>query len=277
MANPASKAKFGFIREYIMRTAYDDVIDAVVGHGYHNHRKETHSEAMSQGILRDLRAACEPFESDFAGERIRAWLDRPSSAAGRARKADLIVAEPGSDSLHPDLRRLRLCVENKSVVTAHRNRTNRYDDLSDLVGVLHNKRPDAIVIATVLVGLCESVLNVPDRVRPFLSSDEEFHSRILPRLSKGDASLWNEFPNAVSRNTAKDPALTLDKFRTLPTRPPGRTDLVAYDYVLLVPVFIDNVNPPRIARENNLGIDPDEEYRKMLEQICKAYTARWHL
>jgi hypothetical protein len=259
-----------------MITAYDDVIDAIVGHGYHNHRKETHSEAMSRGILRDLRAACEPFELDFTADQIRAWLDRPSSAAGRARKADLIVAEPGPDSLHPDLSRLRLCIENKSVVTAHRNRTNRYDDLSDLVGVLHRKRPDAILVATVLVGLCETVLNVPDRVKPFLPL-KEFNAQVLPRLSTGDASLWAEFPSAVSRNRAKDPALTLEKFRNLPTRPPGRTDLVAYDYVLLVPVFIDNVNPPRIARENDLGIDPDAEYKQMLDQICKAYTARWHL
>jgi len=86
----------------------------------------------------------------------------------------------------PDLKRLRLCVENKSVVTAHRNRTNRYDDLSDLVGVLHRNRPDAILVATVLIGLAKSVLNVPDRVKPFLST-EEFTARVLPRLSTGDA------------------------------------------------------------------------------------------
>jgi len=52
---------------------------------------------------------------------------------------------------------------------------------------------------------------------------------------------------------------------------------VAYDYVLLVPVFIDNVHPPRVARDNALGIDVDGEYRMMLDRICKAYTARWHL
>jgi hypothetical protein len=67
------------------------------------------------------------------------------------------------------------------------------------------------------------------------------------------------------------------KFRELPTRPPGRTDLAAYDYVLLVPVFIDNVHPPRVARHNTLGIDVDAEYRAMLDRICKAYIARWHL
>ena len=81
----------------------------------------------------------------------------------------------------------------------------------------------------------------------------------------------------MSRNRPRDPQRTVEKFRKLPTRPPGRTDLVAYDYVLLVPVFIDNVHPPRVARDNALGIDVDGEYRMMLDRICKAYTARWHL
>jgi len=258
-----------------MRTAFDDVVDEIKARGFHNHRLEDHSGAVSRGILRDLRAMCEPFERDFREDRIREWLDFPSPA-GRARKLDLIVAELARETSEPDLTRLRLCVENKSVVTAHRNRTNRYDDLSDLVGVLHRCRPDAILVATVLIGLAEKVLNVPDRVKPFVPP-EDFAARVLPRLSSGDDSLWNEFPEAVSRNRPVDPERTARKFRELPTRPPGRTDLVAYDYVLLVPALIDNVHPPRVARDNSLGIDVDAEYRTMLDRICKAYTARWHL
>lgn len=258
-----------------MSTAFDDVINEISARGFHNHRLEDHSAAMSRGILRDLRAMCEPFERDFSEGCIREWLDLPSPA-GRARKLDLAVAEPAAETGKPDLTRLRLCVENKSVVTAHRNRTNRYDDLSDLVGVLHRNRPDAILVATVLIGLARNVLNVPDRVKPFVSR-EEFTGGILPRLSSGDDSLWNEFPRAVSRNRPADPERTAEKFRELPTRPPGRTDLVAYDYVLLVPVVIDNVHPPRVARDNALGIDVDEEYQTMLDRLCKAYMARWHL
>lgn len=258
-----------------MNTPVDDVIDEIKNRGFHNHRLEDHSAAISRGILRDLRAICQPFERDFTEGRIREWLDFPSPA-GRARKLDLVVAEPTAGTGEPDLTHLRLCVENKSVVTAHRNRTNRYDDLSDLVGVLHRKKPDAILVATVLVGFAENVLNVPDRVKPFLSP-EKFKRRILPRLSSGDTTLWDEFPHAVSHNRPGDPERTAKKFRELPTRPPGRTDLAAFDYVLLVPVLIDNVHPPRVARVNGLGIDIDSEYRTMLDRICKAYTARWHL
>lgn len=257
-----------------MRTPFDDVVDEIRARGFHNHRLEHHSGAVSRGILRDLCDRCEAFQRDLAGGRIREWLDSPSPG-GRARKLDLVVGELGAATDGPELDRLRLCIENKSVITAHRNRTNRYDDLSDVVGVLHHKRPDAILVATVLLGLAERVLNVPDRVKPFLG-DEGFRDRVLPRLSSGDETLWREFPRAVSHNRAKDSERTLAKFRELPTRPPGRTDLVAYDYVLLVPVFIDNVNPPRVARDNALGLDVDADYHTMLERICKAYITRWH-
>lgn len=255
-----------------MSTPFDEVVDEIRARGFHNHRLEEHSGTVSRGIL---RAMCEPFQRDFTVGRIGEWLDFPSPG-GRARKLDLVVAEPDAEAGGPDLGRLRLCVENKSVVTAHRNRTNRYDDLSDVVGVLHQKKPDAILVATVLVGLAEKVLNVPDRVKPFMPP-EGFVGRVLPRLSSGDDTLWDEFRHAVSRNRPRDPERTVKKFRELPTRSPGRTDLVAYDYVLLVPVFIDNVCPPRVARDNALGIDVDAEYRVMLDRICKAYTARWHL
>ena len=41
--------------------------------------------------------------------------------------------------------------------------------------------------------------------------------------------------------------------------------------------LIDNVDPPRIVRDNQLGIDVDVGYAKMLETLCRAYKARWHL
>jgi hypothetical protein len=258
-----------------MKTPFDKLVAEIRARGFHNQRLEEHSATVSRGILHDLCAKCKPFRQDFTRGRVREWLDL-SSPGGRARKLDLVVAEPGEESDRPDLSRLRLCVENKSVVTAHRNRTNRFDDLSDVVGVLHRKNPDAILVATVLVGVAERVLNVPDRVKPFVPA-REFNHRVLPRLSSGDTKLWKDFPAAVSRNHPQDPERTVLKFRELPVRPPARTDLVAYDYVLLVPVFVDNVSPPRVARDNKLGIDIDEEYQRMLNRICKAYRARWHL
>jgi hypothetical protein len=109
-------------------------------------------------------------------------------------------------------------------------------------------------------------------VKPFA---DDFEARVLPRLSKGAKGLWKEFPHAISNNGPRDAELTVKKFRELPIRPPGQTHIEAFDYVLLVPVFIDNVHPPRIERANSLGIDVDKEYKAMLAHICKAYRARW--
>jgi hypothetical protein len=84
------------------------------------------------------------------------------------------------------------------------------------------------------------------------------------------------FRTAFTRRST-DPQRTVDLPRTLPTRKPGHTHVAAYDFVLLVPVSIDNVNPPSLPRPNPLGIDIDHDYRQMLEQMCSAYTARWHM
>ena len=42
------------------------------------------------------------------------------------------------------------------------------------------------------------------------------------------------------------------------------------------PVYVNNVDPPHVDRQNELGIDVDSEYALMLEAICRAYKARWH-
>ncbi|MGH7541432.1 MAG: hypothetical protein ACRELC_10575, partial [Gemmatimonadota bacterium] len=69
----------------------------------------------------------------------------------------------------------------------------------------------------------------------------------------------------------------VELFRTLPTRNPGHTHVEGFDYVMLVPVWIDNVHPPRIPDSSEFGIDVDAEYQRMLDKICAAYTARWHM
>jgi len=46
--------------------------------------------------------------------------------------------------------------------------------------------------------------------------------------------------------------------------------------VALIPVLVNNVDPPEVARRNDLQIDVDLEYESMLETLCRAYKARWH-
>ncbi len=262
-----------------MTTPFDAVIERIKLRGFHNQRLEDHSDIVSQGILDNLRKRCSPFSADFAAGRITSWLNVRTPGA-RNRKIDLLVGEADAGG-KPDPEKLRLCVENKSVMTAHRNQYARFDDLNEALQVLHHAKAEAIVVATVIIGVAERVLNVPDRIKPvFRERLAEFNERVMPRLSSGDQTLWKEFAWAVSTNRTGDALKTVEKFRQLPTRPPGHTHVVGYDYVLLVPAFIDNVNPPYIPKPNDplsLGIDVEREYNSMLETTCKAYTARWHL
>lgn len=257
-------------------TPFDEALTAIALARYHNHRLEDHSDTVSIGLFNDLADVCSPLRSDLDEGVVKMWLN-VSSPGDRERKVDLLVGEPTQDG-GPAIEKVRIALENKSVVTAHRNRTNRFDDLKKVLGAIHSARPEAIVVATVLVGLCRQVLNVPDRVKPmYRGTDADFESKVLPRLSSGDAHLWDEFPHAISRNSKNDAGRTLDLMRTLPTRHAGHTHVQGYDHVLLVPVQIDNVNPPTLPRPNALGVDVDSEYQEMLEKMCAAYTARWHM
>ncbi|MGH7907050.1 MAG: hypothetical protein ACREP6_10510 [Candidatus Binataceae bacterium] len=262
-----------------MTTPFDEVIEQIKRRGFHNQRLDDHSDIVSEGILDDLRRQCVPFGADFATGKITSWLNVRTPGA-RNRKIDLLAGEAAPHG-EPDLDQLRFCVENKSVITAHRNLYARFDDLNEALHVLHRAKAEAVLVATVIVGVAERVLNVPDGVKPrYRRRSAEFTEQVAPRLSSGDQSLWDEFDWAISVNRPGDPANTVSRFRQLRTRPPGHTHIVGYDYVLLVPAFVDNVNSPYIPEPGNplsLGIDVRRDYDAMLDAICKAYTARWHL
>jgi hypothetical protein len=259
-----------------VNTPFDAAIAAIAAARYHNHRLEAHSDIVSDGIVSDLRRECAALRADLENGVVKVWKN-VASPGDRERRVDLFVGEPDENG-EPDLSRVRIAIENKSVITAHRNSTNRFDDLKKVVSAVQGARPEALVIATVLIGLAVRVLNIPDQVHKFFRDrDDEFTRDVLPRLSSGDETLFTEFSWAVSRNRAGDAAKTLELFRSLPTRGPAQTHLVAYDSVLLVPVHIDNVHPPVLPRPNALDVDVDADYRGFLVRTCAAYTARWHL
>lgn len=260
-----------------MPSPFDLFVSAVIARHYHNHRKQEHSDIVSEGIFADLIEQCDVLRKDYEAGVVGKWLNVKTEAnvQGRGRKIDLLVAGYAKGAQWPDLTRTRLAVENKSVITAHRNRTNRYDDLNADLNVVHANRPEAIHVATVLIGTAPRVLNIPDCLKKRLSP-EEFRA-VLPRLSIGEESLWKECSRDISYNTEEDIIESIACFRRLPTREPGHTHARGYDFVLIVPVAIDNVNPPRLDRENRFGINPDMEYQRMLRVICAAYKARWHM
>lgn len=259
-----------------MSIPFDEVIQNIVSEHYHNHRQQIHSDIVSRGIYQDLFSTCPELQQDVESQLVKSWLN-VASPTRRGRKMDLLIGEPGSAG-DPDLQKVRICVENKSVITAHRNRDARFDDLYEVLQDLHRINPQIVMIATIMIGTAERVLNIPDGVKShFKRNPEIFEEKVVPRLSSGDHELWDDFSEDVSMNRQNDPVLTIQKFRNLPTRMIGHTHTVGYDNLLFIPVFIDNVNRPSIARENNFGINVDVEYQTMVERICLAYRTRWHL
>jgi hypothetical protein len=260
-----------------MPTPFDDVIAGVIERRYHNHRLEDHSDIVSNRIYADLLLFCPKLAEDVEAGVVRHWLNVPAPGV-RNRKIDLFIGESDANG-KPDIRGLRICVENKSVITAHRNRDARFDDLDETMKAVYNARPEAVIAATVMIGTDVRNLNIPDKIKAYYVGrgiEKEFERDVLPRLSTGDQTLWEEFRYAISRNSVADPMKTLTKLRGITTRPPGHTHVAGYDFMIFVPVSMDNVNPPRVVRENILDVDVDAEYAMMIDAICRAYRVRWH-
>jgi hypothetical protein len=262
------------------------LVEHIANNHFHNHRGQDHSTLLCQYILDDLAETCESFRSDLLLGIVKNFGGAKTPGA-RGRKADMLVARPlpiGKKLLkrkkqeRPDFSKLRIFGENKSVITAHRNAMARFDDLTEVLGVLYSKQPDAIFVATALIGTSPRYLNVNDGVKKHYKFGRmaEFESKILPRLSTGDQALWEEFPEDISPNKPGDPAKSVEAFRKLPIRGKAQTHLEGYDFVLLVPVEIDNVNPPRLAPAGTLGIDAISDYNAMIRQLCETYTVRFH-
>lgn len=258
-------------------TPFDEVVAHIRNEKYHNHRREHHSDIVSEGIYAHLLELCPFLCEDVNNGIVKKWLN-VATPGDRERNIDLFVGEPKTQSNLPELKLVRFCIENKSVITAHRNRTNRYDDLTKILSSMHAVRSETVLVATVLIGVAPRYLNVCDKIFPLYKTKKssEFFESVVPRFSSGDESLWEEFDFAISKNTPNDIKQTIALFNSLPTRPPGLTHVKGFDFVMLVPVMVDNVNPPKVVRDNVFGIDVDANYKKMVQTVCTAYSTRWH-
>jgi len=189
----------------------------------------------------------------------------------------------------PDPDKIRIISEHKSVITAHRNRSARHDDLNNLYQDTSNTSELVIVTATVMVGIAERYLNVSDQIKRRYQKNvttrsgktkkvldaERFNDEVLSRLRAHDQNLWKDFSDDVSYNTTRDINATFELFRTLPVRPLNARNKPGYDAFLIVPVHYDNVNPARVARDNPFGIDIERDYQAFIQRIINIYEMLW--
>ncbi len=257
-----------------MITPADRVVERILQDRYHDHRSARHSDIICNHFILDLLKQCPALANDIESAKVEYRLN--VDVPGLTHKVDLMIYEIDDINDDPALERARLCMENKSVITAHgKNRKNRQSDLSDFANLLQTKKPEAIALGHVLVGTGIQYVNIPDAVKRKCQILEiDFDCDVLPRLSSGDQKLWEEFgtkPNSVDAATK-----TIEMMRTLPVKEKGFTHELGFDFLLIEPVFVDNINPPRVERENPFGINIDTQYEEMLKRTCRAYTSRWH-
>ena len=262
--------------------------------GYHNHRVNTHSDIISDGIVQDLRAICTLLKEDLDTLRIGYWKNK-NNPWGRKRNTDLVVAEPLAGSIprakapplgdawrgaaafrkaEPNLDKIRIVVEHKSILTAHRNLSARHDDLNNLAQEAAGS-PNVVVGATVMVGTAPRVLNIPDGVKKlYKSKPGRFEREVVSRMKKHDPHLWDKFKDFVSPNQPEHIARSFHLLMStvVRRRSADHRNTVGYDAFLIVPVFYDNVNEARVVRDNPYGIDVDREYRAFIQRIADDYT-----
>lgn len=290
----------------MQQTPFDEHADRANAVGFHNHRDNSHSDIISDGLVSGLREVCPSLRRHLDAGTVGCWKNQPNPW-GRKRNTDLVIADPLKSSLpatlpptpypsqgaasmrgaKPDNTRVRIVIEHKSVITAHRNRSARHDDLNNLSKEAAGESR-VVVAATVMVGMAARVLNVPDRIMPryYAQSErsgrlvrkldeERFNREVLARLRAHDPKLLNDFPDAVSYNTPRDIEDTLAKFGTLRLRPPDDRTKPGLDALLLVPVYYDNVGPARVARDNPYDINVDAAYQAFLQRIAGDYDRIW--
>lgn len=284
-------------------TPFDEHARRVVAAGYHAHRGSTHSDVISERILADLVEVCPALKEDLHAAKVGCWLNIKIPFHEGTWDADLVVAEADEASIEgkliqtghtqgiaaakgskPDGNKLRLVIEHKSVVTAHRNRGNRFKELATDVKYSNDAGYNVIVAATILVGTAPEVLNVVDGVRKRYRiprkvgkyDEAKFDAEVGHRLKAKDSAVWSDYAEFISYNKPNDATATAEYFRTnLPERSQDRWNQPGIDALLIVPVFYDNVGTAYVDRVHPLGTEFDSAYNGFLEKLCKAYTRRW--
>jgi hypothetical protein len=124
---------------------YVDWINANLGF---NPRSQTNSNALSDFIIDDLKAASSAIERQIRSDELTPLINASVSTSVTIRNVDLVLYEK---HLLPKLS-VRLSVEHKTVMTAHgKARLNRYGDIIAYCNHMHNHRRECIVGATVVI------------------------------------------------------------------------------------------------------------------------------
>lgn len=214
-----------------------------------NPRSQQNSDALSRFVTDDLRASCRGFADDLESGRLRQELNAAVRTRLAERDIDLVFLDPSAQTM---LNRVRLAVENKTIMTAHgKARKNRYGDLIAYSNHLHNHSPKAIAGATVVVNVNPRYQN-PD---PFATTIE----RRYPNMGK-----------IVTDTIRIFTAVPLRSDDTEPNDQPEAIAVIVIDYDGKNPAHLVTTPPAPQPGEPN-------HYATFIHRLGELYTQRFYV
>ncbi|MGH9415630.1 MAG: hypothetical protein ACRD01_03300 [Terriglobales bacterium] len=154
-----------------------------------NPRSQKSSDALTDYVVADLRAACPELDLDIkvGGLAMKKTADVQSGLA--TRNVDLVMSDAESGQLC-------VTVENKSLMTAHgKARKNRYGDLIAYCTHVHQNRPECIAGATIVINTSAAYEN-PDAFAKGMQRPSYNMAKVVPETVALFAGIpIREFPD----------------------------------------------------------------------------------
>jgi hypothetical protein len=215
-------------------------IDWTNSHLGHNPRSQASSNALSDFVVADLRAACLEIDRAIESKVARVLRNPGVRTAVAERSVDLVLCESATEMVC-------LSVEHKTIMTAHgKARKNRYGDIIAYCNHMHNHRKECIAGAMVVVN-ASAVYENPNgfargSVRP------RFDMR---RIVADTVRVFSSIP-----------------FRELPDDPNDQPEALA-----VIVMNYDGKNPAELV--NFLPVDSPIAYDNFIRRVSSLFLARF--
>ncbi|RLI55509.1 MAG: hypothetical protein DRO93_11910 [Candidatus Thorarchaeota archaeon] len=291
--------------------AFSNLVDYINAHRAYNPRPQIVSRQLSREFVVDLLRFSRKFRNHsrrkLAVFRTDCTIEVNSAAATidlalglsdapikrEATKNDVSAEIDGRTltvyDMTPD--RFTLFMENKSLVTAHRNIRNRTRILREYEEIMRLKEERAIRVGTMLLGTAIMYLNV-DRVKWAQEALEALCARLKPLsvslnnlydlMGTGNPAIHNLLKNQdvaklfCSYNREGEPERSLKIFVD---EVPLKSDQsnVGYDFLIVQFIHVDNIDPAKLDEPAFFRSSKYEHMRyvKAIGEVAALYDARF--
>ncbi len=285
------------------RTAFERLVSYLERERIHHPRTGFHSDYLSKEFLRDLYHVSSIFKSDVDAGTICYKVNHRLGLGGRQHVLDLVLGTREDSSQQTSIdpknqgfqriresepKDIRLIMENKSLITAHRNVYNRTRILADLAeAVRDGQHRHVLLVGTFIIGTADKFLNYETFIRArdvlsHLCSESKFNLKELEGMIGTGNEKIREFvedpalpETMISRNKPDEPEKTLDII--IQDVPIKQLSGGGYDGFAIQFCHLDNIDRPRL--EDPLVFKDKKyeavRYENALETIAAQYDEKY--